>query len=384
MERELHVYLDQPGGPVFAGRLFARVKAGRESASFTYDETWLKRRGSFALGPNLMLTRGTFHSTSGLFNAFTDTAPDSWGRKLMRRHERGLADKEKRAPRTLFDLDFLAGVEDETRLGALRFKDAAGEAFLGLSKTTVPPLIELGALLAATDRIEKGRETDKDVMLVLAPGTSLGGARPKATARDKSGNLLIAKFPKRDDDWPVTVWEAVTLDLARKAGLTVADWSLHKIARRPVLMVSRFDREDQRRRVPFMSAMTAIGAADHDDQRSYLEIADALRRDAASPNDDLRELWRRIVFNILVSNTDDHLRNHGFLRAPKGWRLAPAYDLNSCPADVKARVHALAIDETDATASIDTVLKVAKHFGLALRDAAEILHQVGAATKAWR
>jgi serine/threonine-protein kinase HipA len=275
MERELHVYLDQPGGPVFAGRLFARVKAGRESASFTYDETWLKRRGSFALGPNLMLTRGTFHSTSGLFNAFTDTAPDSWGRKLMRRHERGLAETKSQAPRTLFDIDFLAGVEDETRLGALRFKEPDGDEFLSQSKSPVPPLIELGSLLAATDRIERGRETGKDVMLVLAPGTSLGGARPKATVRDRDGNLLIAKFSKSDDDWPVTVWEAITLDLARKAGIAVPDWSLHKISRRAVLMLTRFDRQNRVTRVPFMSAMTAIDASDHEERRSYLELRPA-------------------------------------------------------------------------------------------------------------
>lgn len=384
MDRELHVYLDRAGEAIFVGQLFARVKGGRETASFAYDDTWLKRRGAFALAPSLMLTRGTFHSNSGLFNAFADTAPDSWGRKLMRRHERGIAEKEGRSPRTLFDIDFLAGVEDETRHGALRFKDPEGEAFVTRSNTPVPPLLELGSLLAATDRIEKGRETDKDVMLVLAPGTSLGGARPKATVRDRAGSLLIAKFPKRDDDWPVIVWEAITLELARKSGITVPDWHLQKIARRSVLMLSRFDRQNQALRVPFMSAMTAVDGTDHADQRSYLELADVLRRDGGAPNEDLRQLWRRIVFNILVSNTDDHLRNHGFLHALKGWRLAPAYDLNPCPTDVKARIHALAIDETDATASIDTALKAAKHFGIPSRDAAQIANEVAAATAAWR
>jgi serine/threonine-protein kinase HipA len=384
VERGLHVFIDLSGETVFLGRLFARVKNGRESTSFTYDDSWLKRRGAFALAPNLMLTRGTFHSPSGLFNAFADTAPDSWGRKLMRRHERGVAEKERRAPRTLFDIDFLAGVEDETRLGALRYKDPQGEGFLSRSTAPIPPFLELGPLLAATDRIGQGRETDKDVMLVLAPGTSLGGARPKATVRDKTGNLLIAKFPKRDDDWPVTVWEAVALTLARKAGITVADWRLQKISRRPVLIASRFDRQHGSRRVPFMSAITALNAADHDDQRSYLELADALRRDGAAPSQDLLQLWRRIVFNILISNTDDHLRNHGFLRAAKGWRLAPAYDLNPCPTDVKPRVHALAIDETDATGSLETALKTAKHFGIAAADAAEIAREVARSTQTWR
>jgi serine/threonine-protein kinase HipA len=384
MERELLVYLDRPGETVLVGRLFARVKHGKENASFAYDDSWLKRRGSFSLAPNLMLSRGAFHASGGLFNAFADTAPDSWGRKLMRRHERGAAEQEGRAPRTLFDIDFVAGVEDETRLGALRFKDPDGDHFLSRSTAPVPPLPELGALLSATDRIEKGRETEKDVLLVLAPGTSLGGARPKATVRDKTGVLLIAKFPKRDDDWPVTIWEAITLGLARKCGIAVPDWTLQKIARRPVLMLTRFDRQNGSVRLPFMSAMTAIDATDHDDQRSYLELADVLRRDGAAPNEDLRQLWRRIVFNILVSNTDDHLRNHGFLRAAKGWRLAPAYDLNPCPTDVKPRVHALAIDETDSTASLDTALKAAKHFGIGAGDAAVIAAEVAIGVQTWR
>ena len=382
MERELHVYADLAGEAVFAGRLFARVKAGKETASFAYDDSWLKRRGAFAFAPSLMLTRGAYHSSHGLFNAFADTAPDAWGRKLMRRHERGLAEKDGRAPRTLFDIDFLAGVEDETRLGALRFKDPEGEAFLARSKAPVPPILELAALLSATDRIEKGRESGEDVMLVLAPGTSLGGARPKATVRDKTGELLNAKFPKKDDEWPVTVWEAITLELAHKSGIAVPGWRMQKIARRSVLMLSRFDRESVR--IPFMSAMTALDATDRGDQHSYLELADALRRDGAAPNEDLRQLWRRVVFNILVSNTDDHLRNHGFLHAAKGWRLAPAYDLNPCPVDVRPRIHALAIDEKDATASVDTALKVAKHFGVADEDAAKIARQVAAVTGGFR
>jgi serine/threonine-protein kinase HipA len=212
----------------------------------------------------------------------------------------------------------------------------------------------------------------------------LGGARPKATVRDKTGELLIAKFPKKDDDWPVTVWEAITLELARKSGIAVPNWRMQKIARRSVLMLSRFDRENVRVRIPFMSAMTALDGWDHGDQRSYLELADALRRDGAAPNEDLRQLWRRMVFNILVSNTDDHLRNHGFLRAANGWRLAPAYDLNPCPVDVRPRIHALAIDEKDATASADTALKVAKHFGVADEDAVKIARQVAAVTGGWR
>ena len=182
--------------------------------------------------------------------------------------------------------------------------------------------------------------------MLLAPGASLGGARPKATVRDRDGNLLIAKFPRRDDDWPVTRWEAATMALAEAAGVRVAPFQLRQVSSSPVFTARRFDRR-QGRRIPFMSALTAIEGSD-DEMRSYLEIAEFLRREGLEVKEELRQLWRRIVFNMLVSNTDDHLRNHGFLRERNGWRLSPAYDLNPVPVDVKPRVHALAIDETEA------------------------------------
>lgn len=384
MERELLIYMDIAREPVLVGRLWARERAGRETSSFTYDPSWIKRRGAFALAPSLPLTPGPYHSAKGLLTALTDAAPDAWGRKLMLRQERARARKAKTQPRTLFDIDFLAGVDDFTRLGALRIKDAGGDDFIAQTGRPVPPLIDLPKLLSATGRIERDRETDDDLVLVLAPGTSLGGARPKATVRDVNGNLLVAKFPKRDDDWPVTLWEAVVLQLAENAGVTVPQWRLEVIAKKPVLLLTRFDRVDIETRIPFMSAMTALDAEDHGDQRSYLEIVDVLRQLGSRPEADIAQLWRRIVFNMLVSNTDDHLRNHAFLHDGTGWTLSPAYDMNPCPLDVRRRIHALAIDETDASASLELALDVAPRFGIDAADAKTIAGEVAEAVADWR
>ena len=384
MERELLVYLDLDREPGLVGRLWARERTGRETSSFVYDPTWIRRRGAFAFAPSLSLTPGPHPSAKGILSAFTDPTPDAWGRKLMLRQERARAKTAGTAPRSLFDIDFLAGVDDRTRLGALRFKDAAGGDFLAKTDRPVPPLIDLPQLLSATGRIERDRETDADLLLLLAPGTSLGGARPKATVRDTNGSLLVAKFPNKDDDWPVTLWEAVVLALAAKAGVVVPTWRLETIARKPVLLLTRFDRVDGDRRIPFMSAMTAIDAVDRGDQHSYLELVDALRQMGSQSELDAKQLWRRIVFNVLVSNTDDHLRNHAFLREATGWRLSPAYDMNPCPVDVRPRVHALAIDDTDPTSSLDTALEVAPRFGLSLNDARHIAGEVGSAVATWR
>ena len=383
MQRELLVYLDIKGKPVLVGRLWARERTGRESSSFAYDPSWLKQKGAFALSPTLMLTGGQFQA-QGLPNVFGDTAPDSWGRKLMLRPERARAKQAKPPPLTLFEIDYLAGVDDRTRIGALRFKDTEDGSFLTTAGEPVPPLINLPRLLSATDRIERNEETEEDLLLVLAPGTSLGGARPKATIRDSNDRLLIAKFPKRDDDWPIPTWEAVLLKLAEDADLNVPPWRLEEIAGKPVLLGTRFDRDAKGNRVPFMSAMTALDATDHGPQRSYLEIVDAIRQMGSKPDADIEALWKRIVFSILVSNTDDHLRNHAFLHDGKGWRLAPVYDLNPCPVDVKPRVHSLAIDEADATSSLETALEVAELFGMKPARARALAAGIGAVTAGWR
>lgn len=384
MERELEVWIDLAGTPAPVGRLWVRAKGQRETSSFGYDPAWLKRPDRFALGPSLMLARGQFHSDRPLFQAFTDAAPDSWGQRLLRRHERNRAKEAGNAPRSILQADYLLGVADETRMGALRFKDVGGQVFLSASAEPVPPLIEITRYLDAAARFDKGKDTPQDLALVLAPGTSLGGARPKATVRDRDGALLIAKFPKADDEWPVILWEATALALAARAGIPTADWRIEKVARKPVLLQRRFDRHGAAR-VPFMSAMTALDAQDMEQrQRSYTEIADFIRREGATTPATLAQLWRRMVFNVLISNTDDHLRNHGFLRAEHGWDLSPAYDMNPTPTDVKPRIHALALDEVDPVASLDALLRVSPRFGLRTPAASGIIREVAIALRDWR
>jgi len=384
MEREIHVYLDVANEPLLVGRLWVRDKQGIETATFMYDATWLKRPDAVSLAPSLPLTPGTFQSSKGLFAPFSDAAPDRWGKKLMRHYERDRAASLGTKPRKLLDVDFLLAVNDEIRLGALRFKRPKDDRFLSFSAKPVPPLIELKTLLSAADRVEKGKERKGDLSLLLAPGGSLGGARPKAVIRDRNGLLALAKFPWKMDEWSVILWEKVTLDLARNAGIDVSGFRLEPVGRRQVLLINRFDRRKGGVRVPYMSAMTALGAVDHEEDRSYLEIVDALRQLGGEPESDARQLWRRMVFNILVSNTDDHPRNHGFLLGSRGWRLAPAFDMNPCPHDVGGGLHVLAINEEDHTGSLDIALSVANSFGLSSKQANAIAGEVALAVASWR
>jgi serine/threonine-protein kinase HipA len=237
-------------------------------------------------------------------------------------------------------------------------------------------------LLNAAMRVAADNDDDADLRLILAPGSSLGGARAKASVLDLQGQLSIAKFPQADDAYPVMQWEAVALDLACRAGIEVPTWRLEQVADRTALLLRRFDRDGDIR-TPFLSAMSMLGAVDNEDH-SYLEIVDALRQFGSRPEHDCAQLWRRIVFNILISNTDDHLRNHGFLHETAGWRLSPAYDMNPTPIDVKARVLSLAIDEADDTASLEVALSMARQCGLKPPAAREIMTEVQAAVGQWR
>lgn len=284
----------------------------------------------------------------------------------------------------MLEVDFLAGVDDQTRMGALRFKDAKGGEFLTQTGAVVPPVIELKNLLSATDRIEKGKPRKTDIALVLAPGASLGGARPKATVRDRDGRLWLAKFPWVNDDWPVIQWEWALLIMAEKAGVTVPKFRVEPIGAKTVLMMARFDRRGDQARLPFMSAFTALDARDHQEDRSYLELVDALRQLGDAPREDLHQLWRRMVFNLLVSNVDDHVRNHGFLRGAEGWRLSPAFDMNPSPADVKGRIHVMAFNEDEHSSSLDVCLSVADYFALKKNEAALIAAEVAAVVATWR
>jgi serine/threonine-protein kinase HipA len=386
MDQEVLVYADLRGTPHLAGRLWARMRRDRESTTFEYDQSWLDHPERFSLEPALTLGPGPFHTPAGkpLFGAIGDSAPDRWGRLLMRRAERRRAGRLGETPHTLREIDYLLMVDDDARQGALRFAESAGGPFLSAQgPTRIPPFIELPRLLAAAGHVLSDTDTDEDLRLLLAPGSSLGGARPKASVRDRDGNLAIAKFPSRGDEVPVVLWEAVALSLAAKGGIPVPAWRLEVVADQPVLLLRRFDR-DHGVRVPFLSAMSMLGAKDNE-TRSYLEFVDILRQYGAAPKEDMHALWRRIVFNILIANTDDHLRNHGFLWAgPDGWRLSPAYDLNPVPTDIKPRVLSTAIDLDDCTASLDLAFQVGEYFELSVREARQIAGEVGKAIARWR
>jgi serine/threonine-protein kinase HipA len=383
-DRELLVYVDLEGVAHLVGRLWARSRKGRDSATFEYDPSWLKFPGRFALEPALVLSHGPQHTPAGrrLFGAIGDSAPDRWGRLLIQREEGRKAREEKRSPHTLGEADYLLGVGDIARQGALRFAENEGGPFLATG-VQVPPLVRLPALLNAALHITEDGGTDEDLKLLLAPGSSLGGARPKASVINRDGHLAIAKFPQNGDLIPTIPWEAVALTLAAEAGIPTPNWRMEDIAGRSVLLLNRFDRAGGQR-IPYLSAMSMLDAEDNE-PRSYMEIADALRRYGAKPEEDCAQLWRRIVFSIFISNTDDHLRNHGFLYDPAGgWRLAPAYDLNPVPVDIKPRILTTAIDEADGTASLDLAFSVAKHFGVKPDDARSIASEVGAAVNGWR
>jgi serine/threonine-protein kinase HipA len=386
METEVFVYVDIAGAPYLAGRLWARTRKAKESATFEYDPDWLKSADRFSLEPALMLGPGPFHTPSDkpLFCAIGDSAPDRWGRVLMRRAERRRAEHAGETPRTLMEIDYLLMVDDESRQGALRFaQDVGGPFMAGHGTTRIPPFIELPRLLSAAERVVGDADSDDDLRLLLAPGSSLGGARPKASVRDRDGTLAMAKFPHKDDEIDTVLWEVAALSLAGKAGIRVPDWRLEKVADKPVLLLRRFDRAAGTR-IPFLSAMSMLGARDTE-TRSYLEFVDVLRQHGASAKEDMHALWRRIVFNILISNTDDHLRNHGFLYdGPDGWRLAPAYDLNPVPVDIKPRMLTTAIDLDDGTASLELAMGVAGYFELAEGEARTIAAEVGRAVVGWR
>jgi len=386
MDREALVYVDLDGTPQLVGRLWARVRKNKEGATFEYDRTWLDNPARFSLEPALQLGPGPFHTPAdtSMFGAIGDSAPDRWGRALMRRVERRRAEREGGTPRTLQEIDFLLLVNDEARQGALRFAEREGGPFLreeGVKR--IPPLVELPELLSAAEHVMEDKDTEEDLRLLFAPGSSLGGARPKASVIEKYGHLTIAKFPRKDDEVNTVIWESVALALAQKAGIPVPSARVEKIGKKPVLLLRRFDR-DGMRRIPFLSAMSMLGSKDLE-TRSYLEMVDALRQHGATPKADIEALWRRLVFNILISNTDDHLRNHGFLyMGAGGWRLSPAYDLNPVPVDVNPRILTMAINEDDSTASLELAMEVAPYFELDQAKARKTASEVGNAVAKWR
>lgn len=383
-EQPIEVDVQIAGRDVPAGRLWTHRHGRSESATFSYRDGYLERADAYELDPGLPLQAGQHQTPVGqpLFGAMSDCAPDGWGRRLVRRAQAQRA-RDGTQQRGLTEVDFLLGARDDLRQGALRFREHDGERYLAVDSEGVPHLVGLPRLLNAAEELERDEPTSEDLRLLLHGGSSLGGARPKAHVLDTEGRLAIAKFPSPQGDvWDVIRWEAVALALAADAGVTVPEHKLHVIDSRPVLVLRRFDR-DAGGRLGYLSAMSMLQAKDGE-QASYLEIAQVLEEHSSDATADLHELWRRIVFTVLISNTDDHLRNHGFLRkSTAGWSLSPAFDLNPNP-EGAAKQLATAIDENNARASLATALEVADLFRVSDVQARDIVREVSDATARWR
>lgn len=368
--------------PVLAGRLWSHRRGRAESATFAYDSAYLARRhGAYQLDPILPLRDGQQQTAAGrpLFGAFTDSAPDRWGKRLIRR---GAETQDGEGARNLGEIDFLLGVGDDMRHGALRYRDPETGSFLAVEEDAVPPLLALPELLGAADRLERDEADEEQLRVLLRGGSSLGGARPKANVLMPDGRVMIAKFPSVEDDHDVIRWEAVAMTLARSAGIEVADFELRTVDGKPVLLVDRFDRSADRR-IGYASAMTMLEGSDGDTS-SYPEIAEVIETVSPRPTEDMRELWRRVAFSVLISNTDDHLRNHGFLRlSTAGWSLSPAFDLNPDP-EPGAKHLRTAITFDDDSASVENLMDAGEYFRLDAAEAKEILASVRAATDRWR
>lgn len=364
--KQIFVYENWRGvSSTLIGTLYVENLRGKEICSFEYDNEWLKNSGGFILDPDLSLFKGRQFAPvdKELFGIFEDSCPDRWGRTLMDRRESILARAESRKPRSLTESDYLLGVHDMSRMGALRFKTNKNEAFLSdNSDMAAPPWVALRKLNDAVTALENDPiHSDKWLQMLIAPGSSLGGARPKANVVDPDGSLWIAKFPSKNDKTNCSAWEKSVYELAEMCGLTVSESRLEKFSKYgSTFLVKRFDRNFDRR-IHFTSAMALLGGKDGENNYGYTDIVSFIKSAGANPKKDLVELWKRIVFNILVSNTDDHLRNHGFLLSEKGWVLSPLFDVNPNP---YGEYLSLNITETDSALSLELALEASELYGM--------------------
>ena len=394
MSEPLEVWLDCDLCPI---QRLGTLAHDRGQVRFHYDNAWLTRQDiAFAIDPQLLLDAGPFFPKpeAGNFGVFLDSSPDRWGQTLMRRREALQAKDEKRAARTLYSWDFLLGVQDITRQGALRFRFADSKTFLANEALAAPPVTSLAELAAVAKELTHKRIDNLDQLrrwlaVLVAPGASLGGARPKANFCDKTGALWIAKFPSADDDRDIGAWEGVTWWLARQAGIDMPPAKVERLGqgRHHTFCVQRFDRtaaegEKPRQRRFYASAMTLLGK-DVSEGTSYLELAEFLARrgDPDYIRMDLEQLFRRVVFNVAVGNCDDHLRNHGFILGKRGWRLSPAFDVNP---SIDMATHVLNIDDVDNRPSLDTVLATAAFYRLTPKRAKEHIDDVVNVARDWR
>ena len=374
--RIIYVYKDWDAAiPQKIGTIYVEGGKGKEVISFEYDNAWLENVDtSLIFDPDLMLYKGRQYAPldKSMFGIFADSCPDRWGRLLMKRREAIIAKKEERKPKRLTDIDFLLGVYDETRMGGLRFSVTEDGPFLSDDRElATPPWTTLRKLESASLAFEKNEDgmEEKWLKQLLAPGSSLGGARPKASVSAPDGSLWIAKFPSKHDDINVGAWEMVVHDLAVMCGLDVPEAKLEHFSKTgSTFLTKRFDRDGEHR-IHFASAMTLLGkndGASAADGSSYLDIVSLIRKYGATPKKDLLELWKRIVFNMAVSNTDDHLRNHGFILTNEGWCLSPLYDVNP---NSDGDVLSLNVDEYSNLIDFELALDVAPAFGLTEKQA---------------
>lgn len=395
-KRKILVYAHWQGmhEPVLMGVLNTELLRGKEIFSFEYDKQWLKSPYAQWLDPDLQLFSGPQYLNDdhkANFGLFLDSSPDRWGRVLMRRREAALARLENRVEKKLLEADYLLGVFDDHRVGALRFKEVFDGPFLSNEKEiSVPPWTSIRELEEISLRLEQDDAVEdvgylKWLNMIIAPGASLGGARPKASVVDTKGQLWIAKFPSRADQFDMGGWEIVVAELAVMAGINMASSFAKKYSNpHHTFITKRFDRTPNGERLHFASAMTVLGyldGKDHDDGISYLELVEFILSNGADINLNLEELWRRIVFNICISNTDDHLRNHGFLMTPHGWVLSPAFDMNPVETGTGLKLN---ISETDNALELDLALEVSTYFRLNVDRANQTISEVKSAVKQWR
>ncbi|HEY3757628.1 MAG TPA: type II toxin-antitoxin system HipA family toxin [Opitutaceae bacterium] len=373
----VEVHVDWQGQTQLVGRLFEAPHS--DAVTFAYADTWLARPGTFAIDPTSLPLRAGPHHGALLFGALRDCGPDRWGRLLIERAVR----KQILERKPYQHLDYVLALDDVARIGALRLRADPAGPFLAASQGKLPPLIELAALLQATDAVHDESESAADLRFLMGAGSPLGGARPKSAVRLADGALAIAKFPAPDDIRDIAAGEVLALALARAAGISVAEHRLVSVEGRSVSVITRFDRSGNRR-IPFVSANSLLGLS-RDDPGAYDRLADGIRQLGDQVTGDLRELWRRLVFSLLASNYDDHLRNHGFLmHRPGRWSLSPAYDINPVPEIDRPRTTKTPIRQAGGEASVGVALETAGQFGLKLTDAKTIVHEVHSTVLRWR
>lgn len=377
--------------PELVGELCYEKLRGSESYAFRFDDNWLKFHAGIKLSEDINNYPGLQYTQPGndIFGCFSDALPDRWGRTLLKRREQIQASEEKRAVRNLSSFDYLMGIDDFSRMGGFRLKRELDGDFINVSPSLkIPPLTELRQLVLASQEVEKSEENDvlpekKWIAQLIQPGTSLGGARPKAGVLDDSGNLCIAKFPSRKDDYDTGLWEHFSHLLARKAGIYAAQTKvLGGLGKYHTLLSKRFDRTDEGKRIHFASSMSLIGLRDGDNAQGgygYLNIVDFILQSCCDVEKNLQELYRRVAFNICIGNSDDHFRNHSFLLTPRGWTLSPAYDMNPTLNEYQS----LLINESSNKADIRTLQESCESYMIKKEVAENIIRQVQAAVAGW-